>query len=134
MDEKRLQEIEERAAKASLGPWLVYAGCVFSTEAQANIAAASELHKSQMVQYDPIEIGSKDWREAMDNAEFIAVSRQDIPDLLAEVKRLRGELTDGLRYVNALIGAIGLKEFCELVEIGKLDGIRAWLELNGEVE
>lgn len=79
MDEKRLKEIEERAAKATPGPWTT-----------AGIDRRPYISNTLRVQ------DTNFWNLAnfinAEDASFIAASRQDITDLLAEVKRLRGLL------------------------------------------
>lgn len=71
MDETRLNEIRERHARATKGPWGYESGTVIT------------------------KIRAGDYSDAVasyveaDNAAFIAHSWQDIADLIAEVERLR---------------------------------------------
>ena len=69
LDDKRLAEIEARCNAATPGPWKNVGGycdvCASDREKEAN-------------------------RQA--NAEFVVHARADVPDLLAEVKRLRAEM------------------------------------------
>ena len=72
MTEEQLQAIKERAEKATDGPWKV--GKASPNGAQ-NIGTVYGLLTAQTTREE--------------NAEFIANARQDIPQLVAEVERLR---------------------------------------------
>jgi hypothetical protein len=72
VDEERLCEIEGRVEGAPPGPWRRRGSRIHRrTDEQAIITA---------------------WRNDTGTAEFIARARQDVPDLIAEVRRLRGVL------------------------------------------
>jgi len=76
--ERDLAEIEERANAATPGPWEWY-------PADREIwSGPTEIVKS----YDDA------WQIVIDDedADFIAHSRQDVPELIAEVRRLRGKI------------------------------------------
>lgn len=45
-----------------------------------------------------------------------------------EIKRLRAEIAQARKYVSTLVEKMGEEDFCYLVEVGKIDGIRAWME------
>lgn len=69
---KRLDEIEKRAEKATKGPW---------TPTQTGIVQTA--HTTRDVWHIPY---------AAEDISFIAHAREDIPWLVAEVKRLQAEL------------------------------------------
>ena len=70
MDEKQLAEIKERCEKATPGPWKVVEGKSFGVQSEnKNIASCFRT----------------------ENEQFIAHSRTDIPELIAEVERLKAE-------------------------------------------
>lgn len=84
MTEKRLKEIEDRVAAANSGPW--------KTKLPAQIigiadraAVSQENDYLDWICSCQVSNQSK-WRA---NLEFIAHSREDIPDLLAEIRRLQ---------------------------------------------
>jgi hypothetical protein len=82
LSDERLREIEEREKAATQGPWeltMWVGGFVFDT------------HNSR---YEPPSIKDKNGEPVGRHASFnfIAHARQDIPDLLTEVRRLRGRL------------------------------------------
>mgnify|MGYP003543546260 CR=1 FL=1 len=81
LTEERLQEIEARAAKATEGPW----------DRGSNLCAISSPHRSVAHVEFPLEYGMPRTpdEQAKHDAAFIRNSRQDIPDLVAEVRRLR---------------------------------------------
>lgn len=43
---------------------------------------------------------------------------------------LTAELETAAAYVTALVEALSAEQFCALVEAGKVDGIRAWMEVR----
>lgn len=86
MSPERMKEIRERVEKATAGEWIAFLGkvgvsvyCVESPGCQVRIYDAA---------FDPGCIKETHERQRAD-AKFIAAARQDIPDLLAEVERLR---------------------------------------------
>jgi len=80
MDEKRLETIRARVEKATPGPWIHMDGDVFYGEIR------------DVDNFDLIaEVPEADDRP--EDFEFMAEARQDIPDLLAEVERLRSALS-----------------------------------------
>lgn len=102
-----LNEIERRAAAATPGPWfvrqldddhamsLVAVGTTPDTGQgerwpefdSRDIVAATLVQQPRYV-----EVADQLWDE---NAEFIAHARDDVPRLLTEIRRLRGELEGG---------------------------------------
>ncbi|MYR28648.1 MULTISPECIES: hypothetical protein [unclassified Streptomyces] len=88
---ERLREIAERAAAATAGPW-----CSDSAEIhQGAEYVAGALWIGETCRVDDADGGAAD-------AAFVAAARADVPDLLAEVTRLRAEV-DQLRDVE-LVG------------------------------
>ena len=97
-DERR-KEIEGRCEKATKGPWYFI---------------DSEAHDYAIMHIDDWEEGMS-WPETMDrlfiphesneefdeDAHFIANARQDIPDMLAELDRLKAQLGGALAAVDA---------------------------------
>lgn len=86
--QERLEAIRQRAEKATAGPWT----CTDSS-------VESKYAKSYWWGGEDNEVCSlSDGGEYIENlnaeadAKFIAHARQDIPDLLAEVERLRNEI------------------------------------------
>ncbi|MFJ9779918.1 hypothetical protein ACIRSS_10065 [Amycolatopsis sp. NPDC101161] len=103
LDEAQLAEIEELVRSATPGPWHVR---VFDDDAAMNLVAvgtvagengrrfpgfdSSELVAATLVQHPKyVDISDGKWDE---NARFVAESRQIVPALLAEVRRLRARL------------------------------------------
>lgn len=74
--DERLRQIEERTTKATAGPWAVDRG---------------EAHEGDwFCHVDGWTDTGTEWLNlALDDATFIANARQDVPDLVAEVRRLR---------------------------------------------
>ena len=90
LDEKRLSEIEARANAATPGPWFP-AGNANGYWVECG-EKGEDGERNQWI----ANIDSAVKHERPD-AAFIADARQDIPELLAEVRRLRAALTD---YAN----------------------------------
>ncbi len=81
MNEQELNEIEERAAKATPGPWFhnKSGSIIYPVQGDTN---GHQLIQASNSYYDP------GWSI---DADFIANARTDVPDLLAEVERLTAE-------------------------------------------
>lgn len=79
--DKRLAEIQARTEVATEGPWIV------DGPAQCGPGDTLTVH--------PVENGGTlaYVQPSWGDAEFIAHAREDIPALLAEIDRLRGELS-----------------------------------------
>ncbi|HET6633805.1 MAG TPA: hypothetical protein VFH77_02135 [Streptomyces sp.] len=113
----REAEIRERAAAATAGPWGTYYENPQSDGVRL-IDIAADLQdtghgyrcrryiaqtESGQIDNDPAH---RDWDADQDNdqsaadAEFIAHAREDVPVLLAEIERLRGELEDRDRTIR----------------------------------
>lgn len=96
LDEKRIQEIKERASKASLGPW--WPGCIVNPDTKCQCRyILSEGYGGCIAEVDVDNgknvtdggNGSPSLEEAIGNANFIANSREDIPFLLKTIEDLR---------------------------------------------
>lgn len=102
MTDERLSEIAARAEKATPGPWELdkhYQCFIWGPHMQMvaddGMDEAGTLTRMRGVGANlPLK----------QNGEFIAASRQDIPELLAEVKRLRKALKIILRDSQSRIG------------------------------
>jgi len=73
MNEEQLAEIEARCEAATKGPWSVYVCGI----------------RSLGYDVDGPEEGNRGQFERQEDAEFIARAREDVPALIAEVRRLR---------------------------------------------
>jgi len=99
MSDERLAEIEARAARATGQKWelreVAHGATPWSKRRVYRVEIiAPQYNYGKLTHNRNIAqiIDYCDWTDHPANAEFIANARQDIPDLLAEVKRLRGEL------------------------------------------
>jgi hypothetical protein len=93
MEEKELdlEPIEERLSKATPGPW----NWVVGEWVELSHGTGDDL---ELVMAFPR--GSFGGHRPYDeNREFIAKARTDIPDLVAEIKRLRREVNDYFRLL-----------------------------------
>ena len=88
MTQERLDEIQEREAKATEGPWGV--------DGPAQCGPGDSLAVYHVEDGGTVAYVQPSW----DDAEFIAHAREDIPALLAEVERLSRRNED-LEYVAA---------------------------------
>jgi len=92
-----LRTIEERAEAATPGPWHVrfldddHAANLVAVATAPDAVAAGDLVAATLIQFPNryVDVADGRWDE---NAAFIAHARQDIPVLLAEIRRLRAEL------------------------------------------
>ncbi|THV30209.1 hypothetical protein [Glycomyces paridis] len=106
MDESLLQEIESCSAAATPGPWFVRFlddDHAMSLVAVSTVESSSggerwpdfsngEIIAATLVQHPRyVDVEDERWDE---NAAFIAMAREAIPRLVAEVRRLRSRLTD----------------------------------------
>ena len=88
MNEQRLQEIKERAEKATPGPWKVYQDAISTSIGTEFIHP--QLNGPMPVITDAYHVGGAINIYIDDaDAEFIAHARQDVPALIAEIERLR---------------------------------------------
>lgn len=100
MDEAKLSEIEARAKAATEGPWSV--GEEFRTHVVDGAFAGDD--RLPVASQPSNGLGATAWDEA--NATFIAHAREDVPALVAEVRRLR-EVNAGLVRLLKDGGLIG---------------------------
>lgn len=98
MTEERLREIDERAKRATPGQWAYDSYNTVLVDAEKIIASILD-HPADGNWGDPstrpLEVNQergKWYAESANNAEFIAHSRADIPDLIAEVRELRAKI------------------------------------------
>lgn len=84
MTEDELKQIEERAAAATPGPWFAKHGVI-----KWYVYSLDEDLGFSLQEFHPDD--GRDWATG-ETAAFIAASRQDIPALVAEVRRLREAL------------------------------------------
>jgi hypothetical protein len=99
LSDERLKEIQKRTEKATEGPWK--AGEGFYNRAVLAIGKTDTYDGpvwSSIFRADLIEAQDAEGRKwyttgsIYENVDFIAHARQDIPDLLAEIDRLKAEL------------------------------------------
>lgn len=96
MTPERLDEIEERANAATPGPWFLdderpLTPCVWTGYDEALGAEVAEYLTSRGY-IRPGDDYPRGCNHPAENMEFIAASRTDVPDLVAEVRRLRDAL------------------------------------------
>ena len=130
---ERLREIEEREQKATKGPWVVkeydggHKGVNVKTDPH-DLASWPQTIFAPHVQYDGFGSGGA----VITDADFIAHARKDIPDLLAEVKRLQGERDEALQANQTTTWiAVGYKQRAETAEADSailLDRVRGLTE------
>ena len=100
MTEEQLQEIKERVAKATPGPWK-WENYGAEYDFETTMPSLNGVNNKEIMnfgdgeQYYPTEGTPPD--EA--DAGFIAHAREDVPALIAEVERLRKENKDLLQMV-----------------------------------
>jgi len=75
----RLDEIEQRAAQATPGPWTSGSGCVYSNGLSVTDGVFEYIVDEFRRDHEP-------------NAQFIAHAREDIPWLVAEVRKAKEEI------------------------------------------
>lgn len=99
MDEKRVVEIRARAEAATSGPWTAGECTPFSPKQKSPFDESGAFiygPDGNGYSSDPVVVGGHQDEQGgavgvllPEDAEFIAHARQDIPDLLVEVERLR---------------------------------------------
>ena len=99
MDEQRLQDIEKRANAATRGPWRIWSGGGYVSIGRDRPCEVLDKHAGSIEPYRDQQAGCRDlgpgnhvyqWHH---DYVFIAEARQDIPDLLAEVRRLQARVS-----------------------------------------
>jgi hypothetical protein len=111
MTPERLREIAERVEKATAGPWFD----IPYDDPRIN-EKPREIDITVSCSWpDPIDVcwmkggvESEGIPQAKKDATFIAYARQDIPDLLAEITRLRAELAGAYERLSRLGTDFGL--------------------------
>lgn len=101
LTDERLNEIEARTAAATPGPWKPKYPVGDDFRAVRIFADTTYLASVCNSDMDEDEIKA--------NAELIAHARKDIPDLVAEVRRLRELIDDYLHYVEQTAGCVAEK-------------------------
>ncbi len=94
MDEQRLQDIEKRVNAATKGPWHIWSGGSYVSIGHARPSEVLEKRLGSIHPYRDQQAGRDlgpgnhvyQWHH---DYAFIAEARQDVPDLLAEVRRLQ---------------------------------------------
>lgn len=83
MTESELKAIEDRVARASPPPW------------RHTVLDLPENNHNLVIEFDQGGRVTKDmWDMGFDDVEFLAHAREDIPALLAEVRRLKEKCND----------------------------------------
>lgn len=118
MSEQQLAEIRSREAATTKGPWGTYDDGTGRIDIAADLEETGHGYTCRrgiaQTDDDPIDNdpAHMDWDEDTDlaqseaDAQFIAHARTDVPALLAEIDRLRAELTEQQRYAAELEVAI----------------------------
>jgi hypothetical protein len=87
IDDHDLEEIERRAAAATPGPWQEF------IDARDDISGDDFIMTGGMANHGPdIYVSHENVPAPAADLEFIAHARQDVPRLVAEVRRLRALL------------------------------------------
>lgn len=87
MNESKLAEIEARAKSAQAGPWLVCAAEDAADGLPVAFFGRGAGPKDVAVRANAPPSGTAD-----DDAAFVAHAREDVPALVAEVRRLRAQV------------------------------------------
>ncbi len=93
METKRLEQIRQRAVKATPGPWVQWVGTkrIFAGPATENTLTTFSTTRNGRDADFEVYVEEDGPRPAAD-ANFIACAREDVPYLLDLVDRLRAEL------------------------------------------
>lgn len=97
MTPEERKEIEERANAATPCPWEAGVGWVFTDPIYEDDRRLANVFG--MKYFDP-ERTEAERERAQRNAEFVSHAREDVPALLTEVKRLRGEVDKWWKATN----------------------------------
>lgn len=98
MDKHQLSEIEARAEAATSGPW----------RTETDERTLSRLVRSEDATLD-IDFGYVGNR-TMDDAQFVAHARTDVPALVAEVKRLKADVDHAIKLMEHAVTARDVRE------------------------
>lgn len=93
---ERLAEIKARAEKATPGPWFLRDEGTFG---EVLVQYRTEPHGFRF----PVARAVRSTPGYAESAEFIAHARQDVPDLVAEVERLREENEELLEAIGTVL-------------------------------
>ncbi len=108
MTDDELNEIEARVDAASDGPWYADKHSVFVK--LEDDESLSEYDRERHREMNDEEAIYEDQHSSPHNAEFITHAREDVPALVAEVRRLRQENDDLKRHALTEIDATTLEE------------------------
>jgi hypothetical protein len=92
LTDERLAEIEARCNAATPGPWDAK---VSDAGVRRDVGIIAMIHGGRHVLaevYDQVDAQGADAERCWRDGCFIAAARADVPDLLAEVKRMRAEM------------------------------------------
>lgn len=115
INEKYLEEIEQRAAKATPGPWRMDA-----IPPKDGMCLVTHGPKGSWIGH--IGIGCGEHPRHRLNAEFIAAAREDVPALVAEVRRLRARDNEREAWALRLLADAGDPVARALVHAPVIDG------------
>ena len=85
MDNKKLKEIEDRCNAATLGPWVSYIEGRDHSSGSNFIMTGSKETRAEDIELTGATVADQD---------FIAHARQDIPQLLKEIRILKNMLSE----------------------------------------
>lgn len=97
MTEEQVSAIENRWQATTPGQWT--AVCIGSEGHSIFVDHGKPIKERPFLGPVADVVGGKDWKELCANAEFLGHVHADVPDLLAEVRRLKAENTQ-LRKVS----------------------------------
>lgn len=102
--ERRLREIQERAEKATEGPWYAH-HCGYHKEDPGSACGIATDPREDFEGYADI-VGDRAYDECHhpmteEDAQFVAHAREDIPFLLQLVKKLQNDNAELLRFPKA---------------------------------
>ena len=90
MDQKRLEEIKKRAKAATKGPWANYERVKhIARDQNGGLAIRLDVPDESGEEWEPLWDGYDMLFPCSEDVDFIAHARTDIPELLAELERLR---------------------------------------------
>jgi hypothetical protein len=89
LSEQQLAEIEARANAATVSPWWNESGVIHSTGPRVHPLTHGPYFEGE-------------WEQVLADAEFASEARQDVPALIAEVRRLSKLISDA--YPHRVIG------------------------------
>lgn len=134
MTDQQLTDIAARANAATAGPWGVYeSGTLIDVAADLEDTGCGYRARREIARFEdePLDndpahkawSAEEDWAQVQADAEFAAHARDDVPALLAEVRRLKAELARRVQCGDC--GAVGSVDIAE-------DG-RAYLYPSGRI-